>query len=296
MNNSGKNSPAVRRRGVRQYFRKFGGSVPRDREDLYRVLQLARERGIIQHGLYGVMQRAVFAGDKQVREIMIPRPAMQVVRITDPVARWVETIVESEHSRYPAIGASADEVLGILLAKDLLPLLSSHKGIVGEEQRRKLLRPAYFVPESKELHTLLTEFRRQRTHMAIVKDEYGGTAGLLTLEDALEEIIGDIEDEHDSEQKQHIRVLDAQNYHLDALTPLEEFDEAFATSLQDQGYADTLSGVLSRKLGRIPRVGDALDLEDMKITVIEADARRAHLLHLRRKTTTPADDSRPPED
>ncbi len=270
--------------------------MPRDREDLYRVLQLARERGIIQHGLYGVMQRAVVAGDKQVREIMIPRPAMKVVRITDPVARWVETIVESEHSRYPAIGANADEVLGILLAKDLLPLLSSHNGMVGEERRRKMLRPAYFVPESKELHTLLTEFRRQRTHMAIVKDEYGGTAGLLTLEDALEEIIGDIEDEHDSEQKQHIRVLDAQNYHLDALTPLEEFDEAFATSLQDQEYADTLSGVLSRKLGRIPRVGDSLDLEDMKLTVIEADAKRAQLLHLRRKTTLPADDSRPRED
>jgi len=219
----------------------------------------------------------------QVREVMVPRSQMVVIDIEDEFDDTLKLIVESGHSRFPVIGEDRDEVLGILLAKDLLRYYGSDEA--KELTIKKMLRPATLIPESKRLNALLKEFRASHNHMAIVVDEYGGVAGLLTIEDVLEEIVGEIDDEHDREEAEFIRPDGDRNgkpsFAVRALTRIEDFNEFFDCQLQDQEY-DTIGGLVLHELGRLPRRGEKLELGGFEFAVIKADERRIDTLQVQR--------------
>ena len=227
--------------------------------------------------LTGVLE----VSETQVRDVMIPRSQMVVIDIEDEFDEILATIVESGHSRFPVIGEDRDEVLGILLAKDLLRYFGSDD----EVQIRKLLRPAAVIPESKRLNALLKEFRASHNHMAIVVDEYGGVAGLLTIEDVLEEIVGEIEDEHDDEEVEFIRPDGDRNgrpsFAVRALTRVEDFNDYFECELDDEEY-DTIGGLVMHELGRLPRRGEKVNFGGFEFAVIKADKRRIDALQVQR--------------
>jgi magnesium and cobalt transporter len=227
--------------------------------------------------LTGVLE----VSETQVRDVMVPRSQMVVIDIEDEFEKILATIVESGHSRFPVIGEDRDEVLGILLAKDLLRLFGSDD----EVQIRKLLRPAAVIPESKRLNALLKEFRASHNHMAIVVDEYGGVAGLLTIEDVLEEIVGEIEDEHDDDEVEFIRPDGDRNgrpsFAVRALTRIEDFNDYFECELDDEEY-DTVGGLVMHQLGRLPRRGEKVNFGGFEFAVIKADKRRIDALQVQR--------------
>ena len=229
--------------------------------------------------LTGVLE----VSETQVRDVMVPRSQMVVIDIEDAFDETLATIVESGHSRFPVIGEDRDEVLGILLAKDLLRYFG--KDAANEVTIRKLLRPAAVIPESKRLNALLNEFRASHNHMAIVVDEYGGVAGLLTIEDVLEEIVGEIEDEHDDEEAEFIRPDGDRNgrpsFAVRALTRVEDFNEYFESELGDEEY-DTIGGLVMHQLGRLPRRGEKVDFGGFEFAVIKADKRRIDALQVQR--------------
>jgi magnesium and cobalt transporter len=229
--------------------------------------------------LTGVLE----VSETQVRDVMIPRSQMVVINIEDDFGQTLATIVESGHSRFPVIGEDRDEVLGILLAKDLLRYFG--KDTAKEVVIQKLLRPAAVIPESKRLNALLNEFRASHNHMAIVVDEYGGIAGLLTIEDVLEEIVGEIEDEHDDEEAEFIRPDGDRNgrpsYAVRALTRIEDFNEYFECELDDEEY-DTVGGLVMHELGRLPRRGEKVHFGGFEFAVIKADKRRIDALQVQR--------------
>ena len=222
--------------------------------------------------------------ETQVRDVMVPRSQMVVIDIEDEFEEMLATIVESGHSRFPVIGEDRDEVLGVLLAKDLLRYFG--KDSAKELSIRKLLRPASVIPESKRLNALLKEFRASHNHMAIVVDEYGGVAGLLTIEDVLEEIVGEIEDEHDDEEVVFIRPDGDRNgkpsYAVRALTRIEDFNEYFECDLEDEEY-DTIGGLVMHELGRLPRRGEKVLFGGFEIAVVRADKRRIDALQVQRR-------------
>ena len=219
----------------------------------------------------------------QVRDVMVPRSQMVVIDIEDAFDETLKMIVESGHSRFPVIGEDRDEVLGILLAKDLLRYFG--KDAAKEVTIRKLLRPASVIPESKRLNALLKEFRASHNHMAIVVDEYGGVAGLLTIEDVLEEIVGEIEDEHDDEEAEFIRPDGDRNgrpsFAVRALTRVEDFNDYFECELEDEEY-DTVGGLVMHELGRLPRRGEKIEFGGFEFAVIKADKRRIDALQVQR--------------
>ena len=219
----------------------------------------------------------------QVRDVMVPRSQMVVIDIEDAFDETLKMIVESGHSRFPVIGEDRDEVLGILLAKDLLRYFG--KDAASEVTIRKLLRPASVIPESKRLNALLKEFRASHNHMAIVVDEYGGVAGLLTIEDVLEEIVGEIEDEHDDEEAEFIRADGDRNgrpsFAVRALTRVEDFSDYFECELEDEEY-DTVGGLVMHELGRLPRRGEKIEFGGFEFAVIKADKRRIDALQVQR--------------
>jgi len=221
--------------------------------------------------------------ETQVRDVMIPRSQMVVIDIEQPFDETLATIVESGHSRFPVIGADRDEVLGVLLAKDLLRYFG--KSDARDVPVRKLLRPAAVIPESKRLNALLKEFRASHNHMAIVVDEYGGVAGLLTIEDVLEEIVGEIDDEHDTEEVEFIRAEADRNgkpcYAVRALTRVEDFNEYFECELDDEEY-DTIGGRVMHQLGRLPRRGEKIEFGGFEFAVTKADRRRIDSLLVQR--------------
>ncbi|MBT8108223.1 MAG: CBS domain-containing protein [Gammaproteobacteria bacterium] len=227
--------------------------------------------------LTGVLE----VSETQVRDVMIPRSQMVVIDIEDEFKDMLATIVESGHSRFPVIGEDRDEVLGILLAKDLLRFFGSDDDV----QVRKLLRPAAVIPESKRLNALLKEFRASHNHMAIVVDEYGGVAGLLTIEDVLEEIVGEIEDEHDEDEAEFIRPDGDRNgkpsFAVRALTRIEDFNEYFECELDDEEY-DTIGGLVMHQLGRLPRRGEKVHFGGFEFAVVKADKRRIDALQVQR--------------
>ncbi len=229
--------------------------------------------------LTGVLE----VSETQVRDVMIPRSQMVVIDIEDDFDKMLATIVESGHSRFPVIGEDRDEVLGILLAKDLLRYFGTDAA--REIQVRKLLRPAAVIPESKRLNALLKEFRASHNHMAIVVDEYGGVAGLLTIEDVLEEIVGEIEDEHDDEEAEFIRPDGDRNgrpsFAVRALTRIEDFNAYFECELDDEEY-DTIGGLVMHELGRLPRRGEKVNFGGFEFAVIKADKRRIDALQVQR--------------
>ncbi|MFK7160535.1 transporter associated domain-containing protein [Marinospirillum sp. MEB164] len=252
---------------------------PKNRQELLGFLKDASERQLIDYEALTVIEGALQLTDMQVGDVMIPRSHMVVVKIDQHPRDFLPLLIESAHSRFPVIGETADEVLGILLAKDLLPLITDPEALANFDMRQ-LLRPATFVPEYKRLYSMLREFRATHNHMAIVVDEYGGTAGLVTIEDVLEQIVGDIEDEHDVEEEADIRQTEQGLFLVRALTPIEDFNDFFSADFSDEEF-DTLGGIVMQKFGHLPRRGEALVLAGFEFKVINADNRRIRLLQVR---------------
>ncbi len=253
-------------------------SEPRNRNDLEDVLQVAADKEVIDEDARSIMEGAMQVSDMQARDIMIPRAQMVVIKAESSLEEILPQIIRSAHSRYPVIGDSPDDILGILLAKDLLPqILSSDNGSFSIEM---LLRPTMVVPESKRLNVLLREFRENRNHMAIVIDEYGGVAGLVTIEDVLEEIVGDIEDETDVEADHFIRKISTDDFFIKALTPIDDFNEYFGTQFSDEEF-DTIGGLVILAFGHMPGRNEITTIGNFEFKVINADQRKIHSLRLR---------------
>lgn len=253
----------------------FAGE-PQDREQLIELLRDAEQRNLLDLDALAMIEGVLQVSELRVRDIMVPRAQMEVVERDASLDQNVRVITESGHSRFPVIGESRDEVVGILLAKDLIPYLANRDT---EFDIREVLRPAVFIPESKRLNVLLKEFRASRNHMAIVVDEYGGVAGLITIEDVLEQIVGDIDDEHDTEEAAHIRAHGDGRYTLKALTTIEDFNEHFGTQLSDEEF-DTVGGLVTNRFGHLPKAGEEVSFDGMHFKVLHADRRRVHLLEL----------------
>ena len=258
---------------------------PEDRDQLLELLQSSYERNLMDADALAMIEGVLQVSELQARDIMVPRAQMDVVDINDTPEVFLPKVIESGHSRFPVIGESKDDVIGILLAKDLLRYYAGHESNV-----RDMLRPAVFIPESKRLNVLLKDFRRARNHMAIVVDEYGGVAGLVTIEDVLEQIVGDIDDEHDVDEDVNIRKDSERQYIVRGQMPIDEFNEYFQTELSDDEF-DTVAGLVMKQLGRLPRRDETLQLADYEIKVLRFDRRRIDSLRL----TAPRDIV-PPED
>ena len=255
-------------------------SEPKDREELVAILREAQERNLFDSSALAMIEGVFQVSELQVRDIMIPRSHMVVVEEENSVQDMLPTIIESAHSRFPVIGDSRDEVVGVLLAKDLLRFLSDAN--TEEFNIKDILRSAFIVPESKRLNILLNEFRNTRNHMAIIVDEYGGVSGLVTIEDVLEQIVGDITDEHDLEEDQYITYSEDDKYALvKALTPIEDYNEFFESSFDDDEF-DTIGGLVTNYFGHVPKRNEVIQIEGFNFEVISADSRRLHLLKVTR--------------
>ena len=251
--------------------------VPSDNEHLLDLLRAVQKKNLFDTDALAMMEGVLEVDDMQVRDIMIPRSQVVMLERDAGPDVLLRSIVESGHSRFPVIGDSRDEVVGILLAKDLL--LYAFERTDGRLNVRDILRPAIFIPESKRLNVLLKEFRSSRNHMAIVVDEYGGVAGLVTIEDVLEQIVGEIEDEHDVEEEDTIRKHSEVHYTIKALTPVEDFNEYFEQSLSDEEF-DTIGGLVVHQIGHLPKRGERVVIGNLLFKILRADSRRVHMLQL----------------
>ena len=269
--------PSSSRPSLLERLSAFLTREPEDRDELLHLLHSAHDRNMFDADALAIIEGALQVSDMQVRDVMVPRAQMDVVNLDDSVEDITRFVIHAAHSRFPVIGEGKDDVLGILLAKDLLRVFA------GESfNLREMLRPAVFVPESKRLNVLLRDFRVSHNHMAIVVDEYGGVAGLVTIEDVLEQIVGDIEDEYDfDETADNIRGDQAGRYRVKAATEIEDFNEAFSTTFSDAEY-DTVGCLLIRELGRLPKRNEVIELEGLRFQVLRADSRRIHSLLVER--------------
>lgn len=252
---------------------------PESIQDILEFLREAEHQKIIDADAMSIIEGAMQVTDMRVDEIMIPRSQMVTVKAAAEPEEYLSEIIESAHSRFPVVGDSSDDVIGILLAKDLLPLALNQS--LNRDSLREISRPPTFVPESKRLNQLLKEFKQTRNHMAIVVDEYGGVAGLVTIEDVLEQIVGEIEDEHDFDEESHIKQRADGTFAVKALTPVEDFNEFFDSNLDEEEF-DTIGGLLLKRFGRLPRRGDSTTLEGFHIKVLNADNRSIRLVQVQR--------------
>ena len=252
-------------------------SDPETREELLEILREAHNNKIIDSEALEIIEGALEVSEQQVRDIMIPRSQMVVIEYDQTPEQFLPTVIESGHSRFPVVGETQDDIRGILLAKELLPLVL--KGSEGFDMS-ELVRPAEIIPESKRLNILLREFREQRYHMAMVVDEYGSVSGLVTIEDVLEEIVGEIEDETDEEEIEQIRAQQDGTFLVEALTPIEEFNERFDVSMDEEEY-DTIGGIVMQAFGRLPEEGEQVDVNGFQFRVMKGDKRKIHLLELK---------------
>ncbi|MFA5940773.1 MAG: transporter associated domain-containing protein [Sinimarinibacterium sp.] len=258
---------------------------PRTREDLLDMLREARAAELMDADALTMFEGILQTAETQVRDVMIPRAQMVVVEHDWSLDRIIPVVVESGHSRFPVIGESKDEVVGILLAKDLLKFSAGVPGFdPATFDMRRLTRPAAFVPESKRLNVLLKDFRRSRNHMAIVVDEYGGVAGLVTIEDVLEQIVGEIDDEYDEAESAQILKQDERRFLVNALTPIGDFNAYFGTEFSDEEF-DTVGGLLMHRFGHMPKRGESLRIDRFTFIVQRADSRRVYLFQV---TLSPA--------
>ena len=251
---------------------------PSSSDEVADMLRSAENESIIDASALQIMEGALKVSDLQAREIMIPRSQMNVIEEDFSLEQVLEMVIQSQHSRFPVVGESADDVLGILLAKELLPLVLSGKESF---DLKSLLRPATIIPESKRLNILLQEFREHRYHMAIVVDEYGGVSGLLTIEDVLEEIVGEIEDETDEEEAEQISKINDNLYRIEAITEIDVFNEYFDIGFSDDEF-DTVGGLVVHKFGRLPDIGESVSIENFDFKVIDGDNRKINLLDVRK--------------
>lgn len=254
-------------------------SGPESVEDVLEILRDAESESIIDADALSIIEGAMQVIDMRVEEIMIPRSQMVTVKGSQDPKEFLEEIISSAHSRFPVIGDSQDDVTGILLAKDLLPL--ALRNDLNWNRIREILRPPTFVPESKRLNQLLKEFKETRNHMAIVVDEYGGTAGLITIEDVLEQIVGEIEDEHDFDEETHIKSRSDGTFAVKAVTPVDDFNKFFETELDEEEF-DTIGGVVLKEFGHLPRRGETVECQGLEFTIANADNRVIRLLQVSR--------------
>ena len=263
------------RRGVREWLSDLFSDEPEDLPELLSILRDAAERQLIDLDALNIIFGALQVSDMHARDIMIPRSSLVVVNEDQSPEELLPVIVESRHSRFPVVGDDVDDIKGILHAKDLLPLLSAenHQNFA----MRDCIRPAVLIPESKRLNVLLQEFRANRNHMALVVDEYGQISGAVTIEDVLEQIVGEIEDEHDVDDDSFVKQLETNSFHVKANTTIEDFNEYFQTALSDEEF-DTIGGLVMHQLGHVPERGEHIVFADMEFEVLNADSRRIRLL------------------
>ena len=250
------------------------GSEPSSRSELIDLLRASQERELIDADALKIIEGALTVADKQVREIMIPRSQVVFIKAEQKPSEFLPVVIGSGHSRFPVIGEGEDEILGILLAKDLLPLALNDRE--NSFQLKSSLRSHASIPESKRLDVLLQEFRAARNHLAVVYDEYGGVSGIVTIEDVLEQIVGDIEDEYDFEEKGSINEHNDGTYSVRALTDIEDFNEYFDTSLSTEEF-ETVGGVVTHAFGHLPSRGEEVQIDKFCFKVLNADGRRVHL-------------------
>ena len=251
---------------------------PEDREQLLKLLHSAFERNLLDADALSMIEGALQVSEMQVRDIMVPRAQMDMIDVSETPDKFIPHVIATAHSRFPVIDKNRDDVIGVLLAKDLL------RYYAGEEEFnvRDMLRPAVFVPESKRLNVLLREFRANRNHMAIVVDEYGGVAGLVTIEDVLEQIVGEIEDEYDFDDSEDNIVREqGGHYRVKAQTEIADFNKAFGTNFSDTDF-DTVGGLVVNRFGRLPKRGEAITIGGLRVQVLRADSRRLHVLQVYR--------------
>lgn len=286
-----------------RFKRWFCACEPEDRAQLQQTITDAVEQELIPQSTAGLIDSVLDFHEMRVRDVMIPRGQMDVIDETAELVDIMQTVVRTGHSRYPVIRANRDEVVGMLLAKEMLRFFNQLPAFEDQQSLAEVkwphfdlvshTRPAMFVPESKRLDALLAEFRLTRTHMAIVLDEFGGVAGLVTIEDVLEEIVGDIDDEFDVAERENIREQAPRRHTVRALTPISEFNEFFGTDYSDDEYG-TIGGLIANHFGRLPRRGDVQVVDDLEFKVLGADRRRLHLLMVSRlnqeSTTDETDD------
>lgn len=266
-------SPSTHKPGFLERLSSLLLREPEDRGQLLELLHSAYERNLMDADALTIIEGALAASETRVTDVMVPRAQMDVIDVGEPLSDIVPVVIDTAHSRFPVVDGDRDNVLGILLAKDLLRLYTEKAFDL-----RDWLRPAVFIPESKRLNVLLREFRVSRNHMAIVVNEYGGVAGLVTIEDVLEQIVGDIEDEYDfDEAHDNIRLESAGRYRVKARTEIEDFNKAFGTRFSDEDF-DTVGGLVLRQLGRVPRRNEVLDIDGMRFQVLRADSRRLYTL------------------
>jgi magnesium and cobalt transporter len=246
---------------------------PEDREQLVQLLHSAYERNLFDADALSITEGALAASEISVRDVMVPRARMVVIDIDDPLDDIITQVNHTAHSRFPVIDGSRDNVIGLLLAKDLLRLRDNETFNL-----RDLLRPAVFIPESKRLNVLLREFRVSHNHMAVVIDEYAGVSGLITIEDVLEQIVGDIEDEYDfDETEDNIRLDQAGRYRVKAQTAIEDLNETLGTHFSDEAF-HTVGGLILHHLGRVPKRNETVTLDGLNFRVLRADSRRLYTL------------------
>ncbi|MPZ42795.1 MAG: CBS domain-containing protein [Betaproteobacteria bacterium] len=262
---------------------------PGDRQQLVSLLHSSFQRNLLDADALSMIEGVLQVSELQARDIMVPRSQMEVIDVKESPDRFIPLVIQSGHSRFPVINENKDDVIGILLAKDLL------RYYAGEEEFnvRDMLRPAVFIPESKRLNVLLKEFRANRNHMAMVVDEYGGVAGLLTIEDVLEQIVGEIEDEHDYDEADDNMVQDKPGqYRVKALTEIRDFNAALGCHFDDEDF-DTVGGLVINRFGRLPKRGESIRIDNLLFNVLRADSRRLHLLEVERLPDDPgAEDAR----
>ena len=260
---------------------------PEDRGELLDLLRGAFERRLLDADALSMIEGVLSVSEMTVRDIMIPRAQMDCVSIDDAPEAFIPFVIETKHSRFPVIGESKDDVVGILLAKELLNYYANPEGFV----LRDTLRPAVFIPESKRLNVLLREFRSNRNHIAIVVDEYGGVSGLVTIEDVLEQIVGDIEDEYDfDETEDNIIAEGGGRFRVKAHTEIADFNARFASQLADDAV-DTVGGLVVHAFGRLPKRGDTVTIGEFRIRIVRADSRRIHTLQVEK--VAPATEAKP---
>jgi magnesium and cobalt transporter len=279
--------PSPTTRWIRRLTEHLSGD-PRDLDELTEVLVEAKQRAIIDEDALEMLRGVLEVAELQVRDIMVPRSQMVIVDRDQSPEEILPIVIESGHSRFPVIGEDRDQIIGILLAKDLLRYFVEEHG--ASFDIKECLRPAVYIPESKRLNVLLKEFRVSHNHMAIVADEYGGVAGLITIEDVLEQIVGEIGDEYDVDDELDIRKDGVRQFTVRAQTRIEDFNDYFATRFSDEEF-DTIGGLIMNHLGRLPRRGESLTFEGLEFKVLRGDRRRIDTLRL----VTPRDVEPPAE-
>jgi magnesium and cobalt transporter len=277
-----------KRYGIWSWLHHLFGGEPRSRSELIEQLKEAHARGVLDADALAMAEGALAMNELQVRDVMIPRSQMVTLNKHTAVRDALADIIDSGHSRFPVVGDDKDEVCGVLLAKDLLSSFIEHDEEQAEPQTlEQFSRPASIIPESKRLNVLLRDFRVSRNHMAIVVDEYGGVSGLITIEDVLEEIVGDIDDETDSEEQvPDILSLGDGNYRVQALTEIEDFNDALNVHFSDEEY-DTIGGLVVAAFGRLPEQGESIELQNMQFLIHQADERRIHEMVINSLPVTP---------